>query len=107
MNRVTVTRRRRSPGGRDQYGSPKPSSTAIVSIPGCLVAPGDGTRVIEVPARRGQVVELVLYAPPGADLTVDDEIFHAGDWFDIAAPPRPWAGERVGGVEVDLVRATG
>jgi hypothetical protein len=107
VNRVTVTRRRRSPGGRDQYGSPTPSTTTTTTIAGCLVAPGDGTRVIEIPARRGQVIELVLYAPPGTELTVDDEILHVGTWYDVAAPPRPWDGERVGGVEVDLVRGTG
>ncbi len=106
MNRRPVTRIRTSPAGTDPDGDPVATTTDTLVIAGCLVAPGPSTEP-GARGRQGVVVDLTVYAPVGADVVHTDHIEVDGVAYRVEGRPGPFTGSRVGGVEIELVRAAG
>lgn len=109
MAGVTVTRIRRSPGGRDSFGDRIPGTESRTDIPGCALAPRADPEPTER-GRNGVIVGLTLYAPLGTDLLHADRIEFDGTAYEIDGEPGRWVNPWVpthGGVEAALKRAAG
>jgi hypothetical protein len=102
----TVTRIRRVPGGYDEYGDPLPGTEEQADITNCGVAPRYSNDALE-PGRRGVIVGLTLYAPPGSDIVSNDLVEVRDAVYQVDGEPGFWRSPYSGtgrGFEIALKR---
>jgi hypothetical protein len=86
----TVTIVRPGPPSRDAYGNDVPGPPTETPVPGCSVAPRDGTGAGAnelTDARDTVFVGLTLYAPYGTDIRATDRVRVGGDLYDVVGLP--------------------
>jgi hypothetical protein len=106
----SVVRLRRSPGGKDRFGDPIPSTVERTVIDGVLLAPRNDVDTGEPSAigRSGIVAGLTLLRPGAPiDLRHDDQIEVDGVAFDVEGEVGDWRGVGPGGTQAALRRAEG
>lgn len=106
----TVTRIRPAAVGFDADGDPVDTTSTETAIDGVLVAPRTDLASLgelDDRARNGVVVGLTLLFPAGADVSRHDLFRIDGQTWKVTGEPGPWAGHRVGGLEVAVERAEG
>jgi hypothetical protein len=89
-NGDTVTIVRPGPPTRDGYGNDVPGTPVEIPIPGCGLAPRDGTGAGSnelTDARDTVFVGLTLYAPHGTDIRATDRVRVGGDLYDVVGFP--------------------
>jgi hypothetical protein len=82
----TVTILRPGPPTRDVYQNDVPGTPTEITIPGCAVAPRDGTGAGAneiVDARDTVISGLTLYAPYGTDIRATDRVRVGGDLYEV------------------------
>lgn len=104
---------RPGPPTEDVYGNDVPGVPTEIPVPGCGVAPRDGTGAgsNELTDARDTVIEgLVLYAPHGTDVKPTDQVRVGGDLYEVVGQPgsfrSPFTGS-TGPVVVSLTLVTG
>jgi hypothetical protein len=109
----TVTILRPGSPSRDVYGNDVPGPPTEIPVPGCAVAPRDGTGsgTNELTDARDTVISgLMLYAPYGTDIRATDQIRVDGDVYTVEGRAgsfrSPFTGS-TGPVVVALERVTG
>jgi hypothetical protein len=109
----TVTILRPGASTRDAYGNDVPGPPTEILVPGCAVAPRDGTGsgANELTDARDTVISgLTLYAPYGTDIRATDRIRVGGDVYEVEGNAgsfrSPFTGS-TGPVMVALERVTG
>lgn len=86
----TVTILRPGAPTRDGYGNDVPGPPTEIPVPGCGIAPRDGTGAganEDVDARDTVITGLTLYAPYGTDIRATDQIRVAGDLYEVDGLP--------------------
>lgn len=104
-----VTILRGAPGGRDEYDDPIESAVERRDVQSLGVAPrtSDESRAN---GRNGVVVGLLLYLPPGTDITYTDRVEISGVVYEVEGIPGSWSNPLTGtafGLQVALNRAQG
>ncbi|MFI1485785.1 hypothetical protein [Streptomyces sp. NPDC020747] len=82
----TVTILRPGPSTRDVYQNDVPGPPVEIPIPGCAIAPRDGTGAGTneiVDARDTVITGLTLYAPYGTDIRATDRVRVGGDEYEV------------------------
>ncbi|MWA08734.1 hypothetical protein [Streptomyces sp. BA2] len=83
----TVTILRPGPStSQDIYGNDVPGAVAEIPVPGCAVAPRDGTgsATNEIVGDRDTVISgLTLYAPFGTDIRATDRVRVGDDIYEV------------------------
>lgn len=109
----TVTILRPGPPTRDEYGNDVPGTPSEISVPGCAVAPRDGSGAgsnEDTDARDTVITGLTLYAPYGTGIRATDQIRVGGDVYEVDGQPgsfrSPFTGS-TGPVVVALRLVTG
>lgn len=85
---VTIVR----PGAptRDPYGNYIPGPATEIPVPGCGVAPRDGTSASNnelTDARDTVITGLTVFAPSGTDVRATDKMRVGGDLYDVVGLP--------------------
>lgn len=85
---VTIVR----PGAptRDSYGNYVPGPPTEIAVPGCGVAPRDGTSASNnelTDARDTVITGLTVYASYGTDVRATDKMRVGGDLYDVVGLP--------------------
>lgn len=102
-----ITRIRTTPGGRDEYGDPIPSTTERKTIAARAVAPGSSRAYIET-GRDGSDVQFTLYFTRAVDITDDDEVEVRGSTYKArVADWRSAYGTGRRGTVIEATRRTG
>jgi hypothetical protein len=108
-----VTIVRPGPPTEDIYGNDVPGAPTEIPVPGCGVAPRDGTGAAAneiTDARDTVIVGLTLYAPYGTDIRATDRVRVGGVLYEVDGQPgsfqSPFTGS-TGPVVVALERVTG
>ncbi|WP_372344748.1 hypothetical protein [Streptomyces sp. KL116D] len=108
-----VTILRPGPPTQDVYGNDVPGAPTEVPVPGCAVAPRDGTGAgaNEITDARDTVITgLTLYAPFGTDIRATDQIRIGDELYEVDGQPgsfrSPFTGS-TGPVVVALELVTG
>lgn len=86
----TVTILRPGPATQDAYGNDVPGAPTEIPVPGCAVAPRDGTGAGAneiVDARDTVITGLTLWAPYGTDIRATDRISVAGLVYEVDGRP--------------------
>lgn len=86
----TVTILRPGAPSRDVYGNDVPGPPTEIPVPGCGIAPRDGTGAGSneiVDARDTVITGLTLYAPYGTDIRATDRIRVGGDLYEVEGLP--------------------
>lgn len=82
----TVTILRPGPPTRDVYQNDVPGTPTEITIPGCAVAPRDGTGAGAneiVDARDTVISGLTLFAPYGTDIRATDRVRVGSDLYEV------------------------
>ena len=85
---VTVVRP--GPPTEDVYGNDVPGTPAEIPVPGCGVAPRDGTGAATneiTDARDTVIVGLTLYAPYGTDIRATDQVRVGDTLYEVDGQP--------------------
>lgn len=86
----TVTILRPGPATQDAYGNDVPGAPTEIPVPGCAVAPRDGTGAGAneiVDARDTVITGLTMWAPYGTDIRATDRIRVAGLVYEVDGQP--------------------
>ncbi len=86
----TVTIVRPGAPAEDEYGNDLPGVPVEIALPGCAIAPADGTGAGAneiVDARDTVLFALTLYAPYGTDLRPTDRVRVDGVLYDVHGQP--------------------
>lgn len=86
----TVTIVRPGPPTQDEYGNDVPGAPTEVPLPGCGIAPRDGSGAGNdelTQARDTVIVGLTLYAPFGTDLRATDKVRVGAVLYEVQGQP--------------------
>lgn len=86
----TVVIVRPGPATQDSYGNDVPGTPTEIPVPGCGIAPRDGTgsAANELTDARDTVISgLTLYAPYGTDIRATDRVRVAGQLYEVEGLP--------------------
>ena len=100
---------------RDLYGNDIPSALIEFDIPGCITAPRASRTSLRTPMEelqdRDQVYDgLNVWAPPGSDILVTDQMRVNGVIYDVDGVTQSWSSPFTGStapMEIRLLLVTG
>jgi hypothetical protein len=85
-NGEMVTIIRPGPPTQDEYGNDVPGAPVEIEVPGCAIAPRDGSGAGSnelTQARDTVIVGLTVYAPAGTDLRSTDQMRVRGELYEV------------------------
>lgn len=85
----TITIKRPSDGGEDEYHNPIPGAPVSTVVQGCSVQPAAGSEYVD--DRSATTITYVAYVPIEADVTETDTIGYLGRDYAIDGPVQRWA----------------
>lgn len=100
---VTVTIRRRSVSGKDEYGNDTFSSTTE-DVPLCVVQPAGTSENIQFTDQLSS--DIVVYFPYGTDVEYIDAVILNGIQYEVQGKPNTWRSPFSGNTAPVEVRAS-